>query len=463
MSFKDILDLISKSFDDEWKELSEFEKSERINLEKEAIMGIPTAVNEYKNKINEILNIGNLLDSEYPPWFSNLTDAVFNELYGLSGIAPWAYDETEEYKRSSSAKLIGENLFCLIDGKSILQPQKIGKTRREQLKRAFLMSSPRERLEEGFHELYLYNGIRVTVFSGDRTKEDQDVIVFRKYLMKKATFEDIANLGTIPTSAIPLFKDMIKIGFNVIFSGPVRSGKTTFLQVWQSYEDKNLEGLTIATDPETRWNEILPDAPIMQLISDGEDLKKISKSLLRGDNDYVILEEMRDAASFNLMLDITQTGIKRSKGTVHTSDPINLPYRMASKLKNEYGLDMNGTLIQIFTNFNYIFLFDQLEKNRGKKILKGIFEYEYDIENDRPVIHRICEYDELSSNWNWHYHLGRDKKAFGIGNEKEINEMEDIMKKLESRNPILRETVIYPKYYRSSLSSIISKERQYER
>ena len=44
------------------------------------------------------------------------------------------------------------------------------------------------------------------------------------------------------------FKVMVKIGFNVLFAGQVRSGKTTFMQVWQRYEAKTLEGLAIATD-----------------------------------------------------------------------------------------------------------------------------------------------------------------------------------------------------------------------
>ena len=54
---------------------------------------------------------------------------------------------------------------------------------------------------------------------------------------------------------IPLFHTMIAIGFNVLFSGQVRSGKTTFMICWQKYEDEKLEGLAIATDPEHRRSE----------------------------------------------------------------------------------------------------------------------------------------------------------------------------------------------------------------
>lgn len=154
----------------------------------------------------------------YPPWYRSLAEGIFAELYGLSGLTPWAYDETEEYKNSSSAKLIGDRMYCLIDGRSVLQPQRISENRRQQLKRAFLLTAPKERIEKGFHEVYLHNGIRITIYSGDRTKPGQDVMVFRKYILRELTFEKLAELGTIPAESVELFKTMVRLGFNVLFS-----------------------------------------------------------------------------------------------------------------------------------------------------------------------------------------------------------------------------------------------------
>ena len=102
---------------------------------------------EYRRGICQIIYDGGLENGDYPPWYKNLTAGVFNELYGLAGLAPWVYDETESYRKSSSAKLIGDRLYCLIDGVSQLQPQIIKAGRRDQLKRALLLGSPRERLE----------------------------------------------------------------------------------------------------------------------------------------------------------------------------------------------------------------------------------------------------------------------------------------------------------------------------
>ena len=138
----------------------------RLEKEKRAIMGFEEDMDEYRNDIRQIIGEEGIENAECPEWYRNLAEGIFNELYGLAGLAPWAYDETEAYRKSSSAKLIGDRLYCLIDGVSRLQPQTICSRRREQLKRAMLLATPRERLEDGFHEVYLRNGIRITIYSG---------------------------------------------------------------------------------------------------------------------------------------------------------------------------------------------------------------------------------------------------------------------------------------------------------
>ncbi|MEG0924237.1 MAG: ATPase, T2SS/T4P/T4SS family [Anaerovoracaceae bacterium] len=447
--FKDICKIVEDAFDKDWDETDDGAKNRKLEREKRAIMGFEIEMDFYKEKIKEMLREKRLLNEWFPPWYTNICEAIFAELYGLSGLAPWAYDMTEEYKKSSSAKLIGENLYCLIDGKSVLQPQKIYRRRREQLKRTMLLATPYERLEYGFHEVYLHNGIRITIFSGDRTKKDQDVMVLRKYVLKDLTFEEMVLKKTIPFEAIDLFRTMIDIGFNVIFAGQVRSGKTTFLQTWQRYEDKTLEGLAIATDPETPWHILMPDVPIMQLVADGDDLEKIVKSLLRGDNDYVLLEEMRDAVAYNLALDITSTGTQRSKATIHDNDAINIPYKMGVKIRSKYGGDLNGIIGQVYRNFNYVFEFCQLPENKDRKVLKGIVEYRYDAESDQVSAHRICKYDFIKNQWFWKYDIGTDKEALAIDNGEKLEKMKCLLRRLEGKNPLTGNQITIPAYYHS--------------
>lgn len=432
----------------EWNDSEEWERQKRLEMEKGAIMGHEKETCFYKTKIQNILK-GRYQESDmiYPPWYRSLAEGIFAELYGLSGLTPWAYDETEEYKNSSSAKLIGDRMYCLIDGRSVLQPQRISENRRQQLKRAFLLTAPKERIEKGFHEVYLHNGIRITIYSGDRTKPGQDVMVFRKYILRELTFEKLAELGTIPAESVELFKTMVRLGFNVLFSGQVRAGKTAFMQVWQRHEDTSLEGLAVSTDPETPWHQIMPDAPLMQIVADGKDLEDITKSLLRGDNDYIILEEMRDAAAFKLAVDVTSIGTVRSKATIHAGDAHDIPYKMASAISAKYGGDLKPLIARIFRSFNYVIELYQVPSDRSRKRLKGISEYRYDPISATVSIHTICRYDETSKRWRWKYDIGEDKKNMGKLQPDEFKKMEEMLKMLESKNPIMENTVIYPRYY----------------
>lgn len=367
------------------------------------MIGYPEDSHFYKEEIKGSLYERGLLDKEElcPPWYTNLIEGIFAELYGFAGLSPWAYDMNKKYEKSSSAKIIGDKLYCLIDGKSVLQPQRIKWERREKLKRTLLMAAPKERLEYGFHEIYMINGIRITIYSGSRTKEGQDVMVFRKYIMDMPTFEDLADLGTIPYEAIPLFKRMISKGYNMIFSGQVRSGKTTFLRSWQSYEDISLEGLAISTDPETPWHQLMPEAPIMELVADGKELEKLTKSILRGDNDYILLEEMRDATAYNLALEITSTGTKRSKVTIHDKNPANIPYKMAAKIKEAYGGSLEDLMRQVVMNFDFAFGFVQDEDNRNHKILNTIYRFYYDEKRKEAVKELMCSYNYKRKIWDW--------------------------------------------------------------
>ena len=442
--------------DSRWKGLDDFEKMQMLEREKAAILGSEAEMNFYKEEIETIIRQQELQSVIPPAWYKTLTEGIFAELYGLSGLTPWVYDETEEYRGSSSAKLIGDRLYCLIDGKSVLQPQRISRERRQQLRRALLMGNPRQRMEQGFHELYLANGIRVTIYAGERTKPDQDIMVFRKYLLKDLNFEILADLGTIPKDACELFKTMVKIGFNVLFAGTVRSGKTTFLQTWQRYEDKDKEGLAISTDPETPWDRLMPETPIMQLVADGDELETLTKSLLRGDNDYVILEEMRDAQSFRLAMEISGVGAGRCKGTIHSGDIPNLPYKIASKIASRYGGDEQSLILQVFCSFHYIFEFCQQENNRAAKKLKSISELCYDIENDRVSMNIICLYDEKTGSWRWKEHLGKDKEKVLALWPKEEEAMRDELRRLSEKYPMMGSSVIYPRYYHPGM-----KERNY--
>lgn len=454
--FQDVCSRVKAQLDIDFGLLSDREKTMDNIMQKNAIIGEPVAVKNLTAKIKDALLRMNLTGEKYPDYYRDLEGALFSELYGHAGLDPWINDYTEDYARSSSAKLIGENLYCLIDGKSVKQPQIIDDKRREQLRRNIIMASPRERLETGHNEVYVQredgNHIRATIMSGDFTFPGQDVMVFRKYILSdpsKLTFEALASYGTFPEKCCEMFETLVDCGPNVFFCGEVRSGKTTFLQTWQHYEDPTLEGTTVSSDQETDYSQITK-GPLVQIIADEKMLDQTEKSLKRLDSNYIIMSEVRTAADYKFYLGITNMGTRRCKCTIHDNNAVNFPYKMATEIVSKYGGDQQATISQLYSNIDYVFELYEVPTDRSKKRLKGIVELRYDPINDVCSAHRLCKYDAKSDTWKWKCDIGQDKFNLVMGNEEKLEKVVRILKELEAENPIEEETVVYPAYYKGN-------------
>ena len=345
----------------------------------------------------------------------------------MAGMAEWF---CESYNSSSSAKIIGENIYFLQGGKMVCMPQKIGKERRGQLIRALLMLTPEERLDQDFHEVYLLDGTRITVFRNRMVKKDRECIIFRRYIIPCYTFEEQARRGTVPPESTELFRAMVAAGYNVVISGAVRSSKTTFLSTWQSYEDSSLEGVMIETDAEIPLHTLMPRAPIIQILADGAKLERIIKNLLRSDADYFIMAEARDGVALDTAVKLASKGTRRMKITFHSKEPRNFPYDAAAEIVKVYGGDIDYNARRIADSFDYIFHFIQLH-DKSKKRLKGIYELSY-ARGENPGIHvvPICEYDFIGDSWHWKNSISREKLE--AAKEEDATACERIARKMES-------------------------------
>lgn len=438
--FKELCERISRNFLDGWKikQISDTTTSEQLlHYQKRAIMGYEEETNYFISRIEEYLKENNLKESWYPAWYDSLTSAIFHENWGLAGIAPW-----KSIKESSSAKIIGEKIFFLINGKMQLQEQNISSDRLKQLRKALLLRNPEIHLSHKYAEVYMLDGTRITIF--DDAKEP--TIIFRKYIIEQLTFEEQARRGTIPAEIIPLLKAKIKIGYNVNFIGPVRSGKTTFLETWQSYEDPTLEGVMIETDPEIPLHLIMPKAPIIQIIADDENLSKITKSLMRSDADYFILAEARDAAALDLAVKITIKGTRRVKSTFHSTDAIDFVYDAANEIISKYGGDLQSMMVKIAKGYHYLYEFVQLE-NKSNKRLKGVYELRYNPQDMNITVHQIVKYDYLTDDWTYRYDIGQDKIEIAMQEESEALEVfREELSKLAGKKPMSGEGIKKPLY-----------------
>ncbi len=414
MSFEKLCEKIKEDFTKEWDRDGE-DVHAALELQKKAIIGYANEVAFFKEKIRARMAEYDIEVTQQPEWYESTADGIYHENWGLAGIAEWFSDA---YRESSSAKIIGDRIYFMREGRMRLMPQRITKHRREQLVRAFLLLTPQERLDKDFHEIYLLDGTRITIFSGGMTKEEQDVIIFRRYVVPNYTFEEQAKRGTIPKEAIPLFKAMVEFGPNIVVAGQVRSSKTTFLSTWQSYENPELEGVMVETDPEIPLHLMMPQAPILQLIADNEELRRISKNLMRSDADYFILAEARDGNALETAVKMAAKGTKRMKLTFHCKNPLDFPGDAAWEIVKATGGDLNITAQKVAVSFDYIFHFVQL-RDKSKKRLRGIYELSLDRQWGRIEMTRICAYNYTTDSWRWNNHIGKEKKEFAEEENKE--------------------------------------------
>ncbi|MBE6031441.1 MAG: ATPase [Clostridiales bacterium] len=409
ISFEEVCALIYSEFRLEWEdENSNTEKL--LDIQKKAITGCAPEVSFFKQRIIEILDKHNLLGTTFPDWYESLEDGIYQENWGVASIAEWFSDK---YRDSSSAKIIGDRIYFLENGRMVLKEQRISEERREQLIRAFLMLTPEERLDKDFHEVYLKDGTRITIFRRGMVKKGQDVIIFRRYIVPNYTFEEQARRGTIPYESIELFKCMVELGYNTAFIGAVRTAKSTFLSTWQTYEKKELEGVMIETDPEIPMHMLMPDAPVVQLIADGDKLKSITKNLLRSDADYFIMAEARDGIALDTVLRAAAKGTRRMKITFHTRKPENFPYDVAGEIVSKLGGNIEYTARRVADSFDYLFHFVQLP-DKSKKRLNAIYEMSYLAETGTISMKRILKYDYITDSWKFMFHISDDKREAGI-------------------------------------------------
>jgi pilus assembly protein CpaF len=392
-----------------------------LDAQKRAIIGYPADVTLYMKKIADILDAHGLRGTfDVPSWYESEEDAIFQEVWGRAGMAEWW---RPPYDQCPSAKIIGDDIYFLVDGKMRLMPQRIHKHRRDQLIRGFLLLSPEERLDRDFHEIYLVDGSRITVFKGSMAKSGRDTVIFRRYVIPAYSFAEQALRGTIPEEAIPVFESMVHVGYNVVFCGAVRSAKTTFLATWQSCEDPALEGVMVETDPEIPLHRLIPGAPIVQLIADGDRLRMISKNLLRSDADYFIIAEARDGFALDTAVRACRKGTGHMKMTFHTRDPRAFPEDAAIEIVRAEGGNVHETAVRVAGSFDYLFHFISERATTAKK-LNGIFEMgvvpaHTDGFTEKEAlcgyyVREICRYDRAQDRWHWTCRIAADKRQRGL-------------------------------------------------
>ena len=430
-SFRSLCSRVRTAFHRDWDAGGNTEAA--LEIQKKAIIGCEREKTFFKTRILEIVSSMGADKTAFPPWYSDLADAVYHENWGLSGLAEWF---SPRFEKSSSAKIVADRIYFMDGGRMRLMPQRVERSRLDQMIRAFLLLSLRERMDRSYYETYLLDGTRVTIYTEPMAKADQPCVVLRRYLIPELSFEEQALRGTIPYGAIPLFKAMVQIGFNVVFIGAVRTAKTTFLSTWQSCEDPSLEGVMVETDPEIPLHRILPGAPVMQLIADGEALKGISKNLLRSDADYFILAEARDGIALDTAVRLAAKGTKRMKMTFHSRRPESFALEAATEIVKATGGDLGLTMRLVAQSFDYIFHFTSPGPDRSVKKLESIYQISCRADGSAEYV-PVCRYSHEKDCWTFTDHIGEDKLQYArISSLEGLKKMRTALAELSAMGPV---------------------------
>jgi pilus assembly protein CpaF len=154
------------------------------------------------------------------------------------------------------------------------------------------------------------------------------------------------------------------------------------------------------------------DAPIIQLIADNEKLRNISKNLLRSDADYFIMAEARDGIALDTVVKLASKGTRRMKMTFHSRDPFEFCDDVASEIVKSFNGSAEATARKVARSIDYIFHFVQLSAKNQKR-LSGIYELGIEPVDKEIKMTQLCKFDQNRGIWNWHYHIGEDKRCAG--------------------------------------------------
>lgn len=410
--------------------------------EKDAIMGKDEEVQLFKADISLYIKEWQKEDCFYPKVYKDLVDAVFHEEWGFTYLTPWIEGYTDTLKESTSCKVIGHRIYFLLDGHMELQSYTIPKGRRTRLINALLSGDARASSQystSGKAEVFLLDGTRIALYGNTIIQENQESIVFRKYTVKDHSFEKQEKYHTLPKGSGELFREMVKCGYNVAFTGAVRTTKTTQLVTWQSYEDKSLEGVAVQTDPEIKFDQVCEGAPIIPYIADGEELRTLIKPIMRSDADYIIMAEARDGVALYIAMKAANKGTRRVKMTYHTTDVLDFCHDIAEDIANDMGGNKDSYVAKVAKSFQLVFQFIQLA-DKDKKRLKSIYALGYDRQQRKVIMKPLCKYNFESDNWTWQDGFLDIHEEIGMEESPEsYKRVRKIIKELAQQHPMKEE------------------------
>ncbi|MBH0167153.1 Flp pilus assembly complex ATPase component TadA [Fictibacillus sp. 7GRE50] len=384
-----------------------------------------------KNAISEV---------EIPEYYSELNNAIFEEAYGWGPLGQWRNTLVD----SPKAQIIGKDIFVDKNGRYIKASysfQNIEKV--YELTERLKNTDRKNKLDAIQHTELLtttMDGIRVTISIPGRTIEP--VITFRRQIVKTYDFDTQVKLKTIPQEAVPLLETLAKMPFSSIIGGPPECGKSTFLMTLLN-ASKNLSRTGfIESSFEMYPRTHFPGEQIIHKQGTGKELETVVfPTLLREDIKRLVMAEIREDEAEIFASGMTR-GITQVMGTIHESDPIDIPDILATiSLRNKSeGGNKYAEYIRFAKALHFSISMDEIDQPRHEKKVTGIQFYHVDEITLDVSIWKVMDYDWEQNTWTYHHEIPEKIKRLAFRkNRKEMEIFQRELLELSKKYPMRTE------------------------
>jgi pilus assembly protein CpaF len=395
--FRELLERFDQDQEESLLRMTEEQKEEHLKLQHEAIIGVPASVKKLKDLIAHFISTNKLSDIEYPSFYKTITEAVFHERYGMGPLSTWY-----NHANSQAAQVIGTDIYYEIEGRKILQKVKFDSLAKvEDICRALTMKDATSRLNERNPslEVDMYDGTRATITIPPLTQVP--TITLRHFIVSDFSLEFQASKGTIPADSIPLFRALARTRPNIIVSGPVRSGKSTFLKTLYAERDEADTCICIETHFELFLKRDFPKRAVIEFQAKETDLThKVFPTTLRMDGTYYIIGEIRGIEG-DLYLTGCERGSSGCLGTHHDTYAVNVPSLIARHVVDVYpNRNYHQELLRAAHNIDYVITMEELRD--GSKKVTSVQEVRLNPYTLEIASVTIMEYDFDLEDWVYH-------------------------------------------------------------
>ena len=374
--------------------------TEYLQRKYNAIIGDPAAKHYFIQRIHDFLREQpQYRNTNYPDYYPNLPEAIFQHYLGFGPMSVWFANPTE------SAIVNGTQIKFGVKGKHTKELQPFEYDSIEQVKRLIRTltlkdASNQVNQSNNWTQVDMLDGTRVTIFTPPLS--ETYALVFRQYKFKQHTFEEEAEARTIPEASVQWWKLMSRLMLSMLTTGVRKSGKTTFVKVIFEARDSELDVVTAERGTfEAHLRRDFPDRAhhILALKSELKDMESLFPAFLRTDAHYIILPEIR-----SMEVDLAIQSRERGNGWIgsyHGQYVLNIPLELANlSLEVHPNRNFRSTYIRAAQSVDVVIT--MWEDPTGRKIVTGVYAYEYDHETESFTVTTWMKYHRHTDSWTFH-------------------------------------------------------------